>query len=229
MTITPDGLHDETIQLLLHFSLGGVIPADRLEQARAHLLACTDCWQRFGDLARALADDPDLLTAAVLADLRPAAPNYAEWRRLQTQAPQAAARLGRWQRGRDYLAGLSQGIHEQTQVVFFALQDLRTVSGPALAHRSEETPAMVVLHCDDLYDFEATVTAIPYPLDADRVRLEFEISIPSRWPDFSGVRVVLDDGKRQTEQISGRSGIVAFDGISRADLPALTALVLPPS
>lgn len=226
---TPPGLHDETIQLLLRYGLGETISADRLDQARAHVLACDDCWQRFGHLARVLADDPELMTPAVLADLRPSAPNFAEWRRLETRAAQTIAGLDRWQRGRDYLAGLSQGVHEQTQVVLFALQNLLTAPSPVLAHRGEAAPAIVVLRCDDLYDFEATVTATPYPLDADRVRLEFEISVPSRWPDFSGVRVVLDDGKRQTEQISGRSGIVTFDNIARVDLPALTALVLPPT
>ncbi len=224
---TSDSLHNETIQLLVRFSLGEAIPASRLESARSHLLACTDCWQRFGHLARVLADGPDLLTPAVLADLRPAAPNFAEWRRLQAHAHQAVAGLGRWQRGRDYLAGLSQDIHEQARVVLFALHALVMAPGPAPAHRGETT-AEVVLRCDDLPDFETVVTATPSPLDAEQVRLVFEISIPSRWPDFSGVRVVLDDGERQIEQTSGRSGIVAFDDLPRARLSTLTALVLPP-
>lgn len=226
---TSSSLHDETIQLLLRFSLGETIPVEKLQQARGHILVCSDCWQRFGHLARALADDPALLTPEVLADERPTAPNFAEWRRLQAHASHAMTNLGRWQRGRDYLAGLGQGAQEQAQVVLFALQGLFAMPSPALTHRAEATPAIVLLRCDDLQDFEATVTATPYPLDTNRVRLEFEITIPSRWPDFSGVRVILDDGRRQTEHISGRSGIVAFDDILRSQLPALTALVVPPT
>jgi hypothetical protein len=62
----------------------------------------------------------------------------------------------------------------------------------------------------------------------DVVRPQVLVSVPSRWPDFSGVRVTLDDGTQQIERTTGRAGYLEFDPIPRSRIPTLNFIVVPP-
>ncbi|RME55080.1 MAG: hypothetical protein D6790_16275 [Caldilineae bacterium] len=76
------------------------------------------------------------------------------------------------------------------------------------------------------YGVEVRLRLLPDVEDPALALLAAEISLPDRWPDFSGVSVILHlpDGE-QRRAITGPTGIVRFPGLVRDDLPAMRCVV----
>ncbi|PKO22781.1 MAG: hypothetical protein CVU38_07660 [Chloroflexi bacterium HGW-Chloroflexi-1] len=228
-------IHERALAILLRLTLGQEPRRVDIETAYDHVAACDTCWSQFGALTENLTGEELEEPGGVFSEQwLPAAPTYGEQWLLQHRAPDAARQPGRWQRGRGYLARLAEDVEQSTTALLVSFQHLLTGPSLALAHRGpsqtldDRGPLEIVLQCSDLPDLQTTVTLKSDATAPDFVRPQVEISIPSRWPDFSGVRVILDDGTQQIERTTGRAGYLEFDAIPRERIPSLSFIVLPP-
>lgn len=219
--------HDQAIAILFGIALGRTISQADTEAARLHVIRCASCWERFQQMTEALTGEPASPQVEPLP--LPEAPTFGERWRLQRHAPQLEEQPGRWQAGIGYLARLAQEAEQRTIALLISANRWFAGPGPALAHRGgKDVPeAETTLHCTDLPDLEAVVTIMPGAGAPHLVRVAVEISVPSRWPDFSGLRVILDDGARELERVTGRDGRVEFDAIPRERIPTLNVIILP--
>lgn len=80
------------------------------------------------------------------------------------------------------------------------------------------------------YGVEVRLRLLPDVEDPALVLLAAEISLPDRWPDFSGVSVVLHlPGGERRRAVTGPTGIVRFPGLARDALPAMRCVVELPA
>jgi len=220
--------HDWAMAILFKMALGQAIEQTDWRAARSHVIGCGTCWERFQRIAETLTGEPILPQEEPLP--LPEAPTFGERWRLYRHAPQLKDRPGHWRSGFGYLARLVQEAGQRTVALLISVGQLWAGQDLALAHRGPEhiSEAEITLHCADLPDLEATVMIIPDMGDPRLVRVAVEISLPSRWPDFSGVRVIMDDGEQELERVTGRDGRLEFDAIPRERVPRLSFIVLPP-
>lgn len=215
--------------ILLEMSLGRPVAQADAERARSHVAVCAECWDRFRRLASDLAGAPTPMDEPESTVFFPGAPNFGEAWKVQRSVRDQVGERGVWRRGHDYLAYLRDETERRTLAVRFALQGM--LGGPtlALAHRGDPAGREFegTLSCTDLSDIEAVVAVTPDPSHPDLVRVSVEVALPDRWPDYSGVRVVLDDGMQRKELVSGQSGFVRFDSVERARLSDMSVLVIP--
>jgi hypothetical protein len=212
--------------LLLKTALGQAAEQPDERAAKLHVARCEACWPRFKQLVETLMGEPALADDASADDLL-TAPTLGERWRLQRHAPEIADRPGRWQRGVGYLSRLTEEVRQQTMALLISIHQF--LAGPSLAFASAHRgPSEIILRCADLPDLEATVVITPDAADTRLARVAVEVSIPSRWPDFSGVRVILDDGVRQIERVTGHAGRAEFESISTEKVSNLNLVVLPP-
>ncbi len=219
--------HDRAIAALFRAVLGQVTDQTDWEAARSHVVRCAACWERFQMMAEMLTGEPILPGGGPL--LLPEAPTFGEQWRLQRHAPQLEAQPGHWRSGIGYLARLAQEAGQRATALLISLGQWLAGQGLAPVHRGPESiPEAETTFCTDLPDLEARVTIISGTGDPHLARVALEISIPSRWPDFSGVRVIMDDGERELERVTGRDGRLEFDAIPREKVPRLNFTILPP-
>ena len=220
--------HDRAMVILFRAVLGQAIEQTDWRAARSHMIRCGACWERFQRIAETLTGEPILSREEPLP--LPEAPTFGERWRLYRHAPRLKDRPGHWQSGLGYLARLVQEAEQRTVALLISVGQLLAGQDLVPAHRGTEhlPEAEITLHCAELPDLEATVIIIPDMGDSRLVRVAVEISLPSRWPDFSGVRVIMDDGEQELERVTGRDGRLEFGAIPRERVPRLSFIVLPP-
>jgi len=244
MMTSGSDIHARALAALLQLTLGQEPSRVDTESAYDHIAECSTCWSQFSVLTETLIGErPEELGEAVAEQWLPAAPTFGEQWLLQHHTPAAGTLPGYWQRGRGYLARLAEDVEQHVTALLVSLQYLLTGPSPAYAHRgSGETredfdrdlildvrrPLEIELSCDDLPDLRTVMILKSDVMRPDLVRPRIEVSIPSRWPDFSGVRIMLDDGTQQVERTTGRTGTLEFDAIPRSLIPSLNFIIQPP-
>lgn len=221
----PSNKHEQSLNILLRYLLGDTPKTENLIAAKEHVAACSSCWQRLLQWGDVLA--PTALASFMEESIEsfPSGPTFAEVRRLQQEDVPADAIAGMWRRGQAYLARLSPA--NKVGAVLISL-DPRQWSPPlVLAHRGndETTPTLQIT---DLPDLETSVSILPWAETSDEVSLLVEISMPSLWPDYSGVRVVLDSSEGKREDVTGPSGRVTFGPFTRDSLSTMHLILFPP-
>ncbi len=223
--------HDQMIRVLARYLLGEMIASEDLEIAKEHVTTCQRCWGQLMEIAQVLAPTTWDSFVDEFAEPFPTSPTFAEMRYLQKQDSPSFDLPGIWRRGRSYLARLAAP--DTVQEVIISLDPQQWVQPVVEAHRNKKKTDDVtdasVLHITELPGIETSVVIAPLPEDDQEVVLTVEISIPARWPDFSGVRVLLDSPEDQVEKITGGSGRVSFRPVRLNALSSMKLLISPPA
>lgn len=228
--------HEWASLILWQAALGTRVERADLRAAKLHVAHCSACWRRWKRMVETITEERTLSEAEAQANsIVPAGLTYGEHWRLQHLRPELTAQPGQWQRGHGCLARLSQDPGKRTLALIISVAQSMGGQTPVVTLRGEErsdrgaAQPEVVLQCNELTDVEATVIIQPDAQDISLVRIAVEVSVPDRFPDFSGVEVLLDDGQQQQQQVTGSSGRLEFGGIPRDKLEQLNIVVIPPA
>ncbi len=219
--------HDRYLRILWRYVLGESVDMNALAEAKAHLVSCPDCWRTWMASLAELA--PSAWEQFLMESTTPfpQGPTFAQARQ---QARQASVQAGEgiWQQGRAYLARLSP--EKRVRELLISLDVGLWPASPAMAHRSlgKGAPSGQALTIDHLPGLEATVHVTPAADDPQFATITVEVSMPQRFPDFSGTRIQLVLADRRVEKITGVSGAVTFARIPYAQLPDARVRVMPP-
>jgi hypothetical protein len=219
--------HTLFLRTMLRHLLGEAVDVEELHKAKTHIASCSDCWEELMSLTSVLAPSGWTQFLNETAGAFPQGPTFVQERRLESSAASDVDEVSLWQRGRSYLARLSPENVVQ-QVIVFLNPDSWQSPLPA-AHRSEKNAPsdMPSLEIDDLPGLSALVSILPVPDDTEHVIITVEVSIESRFPDFSGVHILLESPDEHDEQVTGISGRVEFRPVPRADISSMHLIILP--
>ena len=194
-----------------------------------HLRVCSECARKYALLREVVGEGKPIIAA-------PQYPSFDELWLLQQTTPRLKARLssGPVKRGRDYLAWLGREIEQGVSLVLVRLADVLTPPRPAYAHRGVEagTEGELLAHfsvgTEELADFEGEIYVYREREDPTLCRALVQVSIPSRWPDFSGTQVVMTDGQETRSAQTGPDGRVVFTDIPVEALDRIAFALMPP-
>src|SRR6185436_15329781 len=143
-------------------------------------------------------------------------PDFAEWQLLQKAAPQGVTRgKDKLRTGLGYLSWLTTDIQERIEAVLISLKDL--VAQPPtrfLAHRSTDTESLMSFSLLEEPQLQAQLTIYPDRISTSRCWAVVEVTIPDRYPDFSGVEVIMAVSDRKERKRTGEDGRANFQDIS---------------
>jgi hypothetical protein len=158
-------------------------------------------------------------------------PDFGQWRMLQKTGSRTIPEHGtKLRRGAGYLAWLTAGIREQVVAVLITLRDMfEQAPAPVLARRGLAEEALVSFDLMDIPQLQAQLTVYPDRTSTQLCWAVVEVAIPDRWPDSSGVEVVMRLPDREERKRTGADGQVVFQDIPRRDLSrASVLLAMPP-
>lgn len=119
-------------------------------------------------------------------------------------------------------------VQDQLLWINFALQQPLTTGGhPAIVTKSNQDQAPLrwfTLGLDELEDMEVDIRAEE---EGTHCTLHVDVQIPSRWPDGSGITVILVDGEQTVTTQTDNRGQARFDQISHDVLDRLNVVVDP--
>ena len=204
-----------------------------VEYAAAHIEG-HDATTLFPATARHVATCPDCqaalsaLTLVRVSTTLPSYPNFAEAFALSSAQTGIASlvEVAKTHKGLGYTLWLADEVRRQAMTLVVRLGEL-LASGPsrqlAFAHRGETpTPERVVtsfrLDAHDWADLEAEVIIYEDPVDPSHCQAEVEVTIPSRWPDFSGIEVLMISPTGMKRAVTGRQGRATFPELPRQDI-----------
>ena len=253
-----DNVHQSTLAALMRMVFGVEKDRLVLIKALQHIQTCPDCqrslpeWRQAltGQLAdRQLQDwnsmkiDADLfawlLDTLANRDLDrifdesslASYPNFGQWRSMQKAASQnITEHRARLRRGTGYLAWFIPGIQERIVAALISIKDaLEQPRTLALAHRGGEEGSLLNFALMDEPQLQALLTVYPDRTSDLLCWAMVEVVMPDRWPDCSGVEVVMRLPDREESKRTSDTGQVVFQNIPRNELARTTfLLVVPP-
>ena len=218
--------HTGFLRTAFRHLLGEAVDAEELRKAKAHIAACPDCWETWMSMIGVATPATWTKFLEESTGPFPQGPTFAE--EYRSAGAWEASEAGLWQRGRSYLARLTPEKALRQLVVFLNIDSWQP--SLAAAHRGDEKASSdaLSLQIDDLPDIHTSVSVTPAPDDRESAIITVEVSIESRFPDFSGVRVRLESDDAREEKVTGTSGVVRFQPVRRSNLPAMRLTILPP-
>jgi hypothetical protein len=195
---------------------------------KKHIEHCSACTEAYQDLLMLLKDeDSAWITPEDLPVLPP------PWGEMAQDREQVEALLD-WN-------GVRVWVDRQRETLVRLLVDLSGMENmtPQIQTRSQTTlPSgqqaerewlVDTTQVEGIQDAELRLSVAPDQTMPDHHELRVEISIPDRWPDFSGAIVYLHTQQANTpSQMTGRSGTVRFGGLTIETIrQARVEIILP--
>jgi len=219
-------MHKHFLQTLQQYLSGIPVSEEDLERAKSHVVDCPSCWEALIQFSDTLAPMALENTMIQEAPPFPTGPTFAQARRIHSESSAFAPLSGIWQRRKDYLICLSPDLIIQELLIF--LDALASPPAVAMAHRGEGKANANVGNIDITEGENLQASIVAESVQEGLVDLLIEISMPERWPDYSGVRVILDLGTEEREQITSESGRISFHSLPLDELGSARLHIFPP-
>ena len=253
-----DDVHQVALAALIHIVFGISQDRSALTQALQHIYTCSHCQRSLSEWSQALTGrlsarqlqgwdsmevDADLFDWLLdtLADRDldrildksslASYPDFGQWRLMQKTVPQGTAEhSAKLRRGAGYLAWLMPGVQEQVVAALISIKDiLEQPPALVLAHRSGDAESLLSFALMDEPQLQAQLTVYLDRASALLCWAIVEVVVPDRWPDSSGVEVVMRLPDREESKLTSKTGQVIFQNIPRNELAHTTfLLVMPP-
>jgi hypothetical protein len=211
----------ETMTLYAVATLRNDPSLDEFEEFRRHMRTCASCQESYQDLLMVL-EAEKTEAGADLAEIPVIPPPWVAQK--ETPAPveqemdSSGFRVWLTQQG-DALVRLMVELSNLGRLT----PQIETRAHPHKDDRSAETPSEEFIFdttgIEHVQDVELRVAVAVDQTNPLQRELRVEISLPARWPDFSGATVSLHWATGEVRsQLTGRNGIVKFAGLTQDEI-----------